>query len=192
MNYNFYAYISRMKHIRRWSLMHSIIPENIMEHSEQVAQIAFGLATISNKFFDGNVDVGKCVTIAVFHDVSEVVTGDLPTPIKYYNSDIKNAYKDLEGIANEKLITMIPMDLQNDYEKIIKPNKDSKEYKLVTAADKIAAYVKCLEEIKGGNKEFSKAKKAIKEKIDKMDMPEVKYFMDNFINGFNLSLDELE
>ncbi|HQC54412.1 MAG TPA: 5'-deoxynucleotidase [Clostridia bacterium] len=192
MNYNFYAYISRMKFIQRWSLMHSIIPENIMEHSEQVAQIAFGLAVINNKIFNGSADVGKCVSIAIFHDVSEVITGDLPTPVKYYNKELNDAYKGLESVANNKIISMLPDELKGAFEEVISADKNSYEAELVKAADKIAAYVKCVEELKAGNKEFTKAKKSNKALIDEIELPEVKYFMDKFIKGFELSLDELE
>ena len=192
MAYNFYAYLNRMKYIKRWSLMHSIVNENIMEHSEQVAQIAHALAMISNKIFGGEVNADRCVTLAVFHECSEVITGDLPTPIKYYNNEIKVAYKDLEAVANDKLLSMLPDELRMDYESIIAPDESTKEYKLSKAADKISAYVKCLEELKSGNKEFQKAEKSIKKELENSSLPEVKYFMDNFIPGFKKTLDELD
>ena len=192
MAYNFYAYLNRMKYIKRWSLMHSIVNENIMEHSEQVAQIAHALAMISNKIFGGEVNADRCVTLAVFHECSEVITGDLPTPIKYYNNEIKVAYKDLEAVANDKLLSMLPDELRMDYESIIAPDESTIEYKLSKAADKISAYVKCLEELKSGNKEFQKAEKSIKKELENSSLPEVKYFMDNFIPGFKKTLDELD
>ena len=192
MAYNFYAYLNRMKYIKRWSLMHSIVNENIMEHSEQVAQIAHALAMIINKIFGGEVNADRCVTLAVFHECSEVITGDLPTPIKYYNNEIKVAYKDLEAVANDKLLSMLPDEFRMDYESIIAPDESTIEYKLSKAADKISAYVKCLEELKSGNKEFQKAEKSIKKELENSSLPEVKYFMDNFIPGFKKTLDELD
>ncbi|MBR6751600.1 MAG: 5'-deoxynucleotidase [Clostridia bacterium] len=192
MSYNFFAYLNRMKYIERWSLMHSTKKENIMEHSEQVAQLAHALAYVSNKIYGNNVDVNACVTLAVFHESSEVITGDLPTPIKYYNNEIKVAYKELEKVADDKLLSMLPQEMRDDYKKILEPDKNSYEYKLVKAADRLAAYVKCLEEIKSGNKEFSKAEKSIKKELENSPLPEIKYFMDNFIKGFSLTLDELD
>ncbi|MBR2480016.1 MAG: 5'-deoxynucleotidase [Clostridia bacterium] len=192
MAYNFYAYLNRMKYIKRWSLMHSIVNENIMEHSEQVAQIAHALAMINNKIYGGNANADRCVTLAVFHECSEVITGDLPTPIKYYNEEIKVAYKDLEAVANNKLLTMLPEEFRLDYKDVIDPNTDTIEYKLSKSADKISAYVKCLEELKSGNKEFQKAEKSIKKELENSPLPEVKYFMENFIPGFKKTLDELD
>lgn len=192
MAYDFYAYLGRMKYIKRWSLMHSTVRENIMEHSEQVAQIAHALAMINNKVFGGNADANKCVTLAVFHECSEVITGDLPTPIKYYNSEITGAYKDLEAVANNQLLGMLPEEFRLDYEKIISPDESTIEYKLSKGADKLSAYIKCLEELKSGNKEFQKAEKTIKKELESSPLPELKYFMDHFLSGFKKTLDELE
>lgn len=180
-----------MKLIERWSLMRNTTQENIMEHSEQVAQIAHLLATVNNKVFGGNADVGKALTLAVFHETSEVITGDLPTPIKYYNEKINSAYKDLEHKANDKLLEMLPDELKDDYRAAMNPDKNTYEYALVKAADKISAYIKCVEETACGNKEFSLAEETIRQSIDAIELPEVKYFMDNFIAGFTLTLDEL-
>ncbi len=192
MSYNFYAYLSRMRYIERWSMMHSSVKENIMEHSEQVAQVAHALALIRNKFFGGNVDADRCVSLAVFHECSEVITGDLPTPIKYYNNEIKIAYKKIEAVANNKLLTMLPEEFQSEYTSLIMPNEDSDEYRLVKAADKLSAYLKCVEELKVGNKEFQKAEKSIRKELEKLDMPEVNYFLEHFLSGFKKTLDELE
>lgn len=172
--------------------MHSTVKENIMEHSEQVAQIAHALAVINNKVFGGDVDVGKCVTLAVFHESSEVITGDLPTPIKYYNNEIKVAYKALESVAEEKLLTMLPEALRCDYRQTIAPDKTTAEYKIVKAADKLSAYVKCLEELKVGNKEFVKAEQTIRAELESSNLPEVAYFIDNFVGGYRKTLDELD
>lgn len=181
-----------MKFINRWSLMHSGVTENIMEHSEQVAQFAHALAMINNQILGGAADAGKCVIYAVFHEASEVITGDLPTPIKYYNNEIKSAFKGLESVANDKLITMLPQELKQTYKGIISPDTLSYEYRLVKAADKLSAYVKCIEEVKSGNKEFSKALKTIEKELESNPLPEVKYFLDHFIAGFAKTLDELD
>lgn len=192
MGYSFFAYIGRMKFIKRWSLMHSGVDENVMEHSEQVAQFAHALAVINNKVFDGAADVGLCTALAVFHETSEVITGDLPTPIKYFNNEIKTAFKGLEAVANDKLLTMLPEAIKGEYKKLLEPDRASYEYKLVKAADKLAAYIKCIEELKSGNNEFSKAFKAIGKELQAGMLPEVKYFLDNFIDGFGKTLDELD
>lgn len=166
--------------------------ENIMEHSEQVAQIAHALGVIANKIYGKKVDINLCSTLALFHETSEVLTGDLPTPIKYFNPQIKSAYKEIESIANKKLLTMLPDEFQAEYETILEPDKNSYEYKLVKLADKLSAYIKCLEEIKVGNKEFIKAEKTIKSELYASDSVELKYFMENFLPGFSKTLDELE
>ena len=181
-NYNFFAYLNRMKYIERWSLMRSAMKENIMEHSEQVAQLAHMLAVIHNTIYGGNVNVGDAVIYAVYHEASEVITGDLPTPIKYFNADINSAYKNLEEIANKKLIKMLPEVFQAQFEKILITPGPFVE-KIVKAADKLAAYIKCIEEIKFGNSEFVKAKKTIFEDLKQMDMLEIDYFLEHFIQG---------
>lgn len=166
--------------------------ENIQEHSLQVAMIAHGLALISNRFFGGNADVDKIVTLAVFHEVSEVITGDLATPIKYFNPEIKKAYRHIEKVANSKLLRMLPKELQQDYAYLFTENKEYRQaYAFVRASDKICAYLKCLEELKAGNREFEKAKKTIEIELHNMNMPEVRYFMETFVPSFSLTLDEL-
>ncbi len=192
MAYNFYAYLSRMRYIERWSMMHSSVKENIMEHSEQVAQIAHALALISNKFFGGNVNADRCVSLAVFHECSEVITGDLPTPIKYYNNDIKVAYKNIEAVANTKLLTMLPEEFKEEYRALIEPDQNTMEYRLSKAADKLSAYLKCVEELKVGNKEFQKAEKSIRKELEKTGLKEVEYFLKHFVEGFTKTLDELD
>ena len=192
MRYDFYAYLDRMKYIRRWQLMRSQRDENIMEHSHSVAMLAHALAVIRNKVFGGNVNVEKTVLYAMYHEISEVLTGDLPTPIKYYNHSIRNAYKDLERSAAEKMAEMLPKDLKEELAPCILADEDSKEYKLVKAADRLSAYVKCLEELRAGNGEFEKAKKSIEEDLRARKMPEVEYFFEHFIPSFSLTLDELE
>lgn len=190
--YNFYAFLDRMKYIRRWSLMRSVRDENIMEHSQQVALLAHALAIINNKIYGGSADAEKCVMYSVYHECSEVMTGDLPTPIKYFNSSIHGAYKTLEDRACDKLLKMLPDELAEEIAVYVKPDVSSGEYRLVKAADRLAAYIKCLEEQRCGNTEFEKAKKSIEEDLHSRKMPEVEYFMENFIKSFYLTLDELE
>lgn len=192
MRYDFYAYLDRMKYIRRWQLMRSQRDENIMEHSQSVAMLAHALAVIRNKVFGGNVNVEKTVLYAMYHEISEVLTGDLPTPIKYYNHSIRNAYKDLERSAAEKMAEMLPEALKEELSPCILADEDGEEYKLVKAADRLSAYVKCLEELRAGNGEFEKAKKSIEEDLRARKMPEVEYFFEHFIPSFSLTLDELE
>ncbi len=192
MRYDFYAFMDRMKYIKRWQLMRSEREENIMEHSQSVTLLAHALATIRNKYFDGNVDVSKAVLYAVYHETSEVFTGDLPTPIKYYNKSIHGAYKELERSACENMVNKLPEQMREEIAPYVLADEFSEEYKIVKAADRLSAYIKCLEELRSGNGEFSRAKKTIEEDLLSRNMPEVKYFFDNFIESFSLSLDELE
>ena len=190
---HFFAYLSRMRLIQRWGLMYNVHPENIQEHSLQVSMIAYTLAAIRNRMFDGNVSGERVALLALFHDSSEVITGDLPTPIKYFNPEIKSAYKKIERVADERLFSMIPEELKPDFQSIFFPEEvDKTHWLLVKAADKISAYLKCLEELKQGNEEFSKAKHVMKESIDKLNLPEVKYFMKTFTPSMFLTLDELD
>ncbi|MBN2499243.1 MAG: 5'-deoxynucleotidase [Anaerolineales bacterium] len=189
---HFFAYLARMKFINRWGLMRNTHAENIQEHSLQVAMIAHGLAIVKNRLFGGNVDPERVAVLAVYHDAGEVITGDLATPIKYFNPKIKEAYDEIEIVANQKLLDMLPEELRPDYEAFFFTNPDDKSaWKLVKAADKICAYLKCLEEMKAGNEEFAKAKNAVRREIEQLDLPEVDYFMDKFIASFSLTLDEL-
>ena len=192
MNYDFFAYLNRMKHIKRWALMHSIVEENVMEHTEQVSVVAHALASIKNNIFGGNVDVLKVVLYAQYHETSEVITGDLPTPIKYFNKEINHAYKDIEKGACLKLLSTLPSELKEEYEQFVLPNEDSEEYKIMKCADKISAYIKCIEEVKSGNSEFKKAKETIYKDIKKCDRDEVKYFVKHILPRYELTLDELE
>ncbi len=192
MNGDFYAYLSRMKYIKRWALMRSACEENIMEHSWEVAAVAHALAIIKNEVFGGRVDEYKTVCYALYHETSEVITGDLPTPIKYFNKEINTAYKDLEKKANKKLIGRLPENLQGVYAKFVMPDTMSDEYALMKAADRISAYIKCIEEVKSGNKEFVSAKKSIGKEISKMTDEAVKYFVDNLLPSYEKTLDELE
>ena len=191
MRYDFYAYMDRMKYIRRWQLMRSQRDENIMEHSQSVAMLAHALAVIRNKIYGGNVNVEKTVLYAMYHEISEVLTGDLPTPIKYYNKNIQAAYKDLERSAAEKMAEMLPPELKSELSPWILADEDSEEYKLVKAADRLSAYVKCLEELRAGNGEFVKAKKSIEDDLHSRSIPEVEYFFEHFIDSFSLTQKEI-
>ncbi|OEF96517.1 5'-deoxynucleotidase [Desulfuribacillus alkaliarsenatis] len=189
---HFFAYLARMKLIKRWGLMRNTHPENIQEHSLQVAMVAHSLAVIKNKRFAGQLNPERVATLAIFHDISEVITGDLATPIKYFNPQIKKAYKDIEQVANEKLYKMLPEELQDEYSGyIFEAIEDKEHWLIIKAADKICAYLKCLEELKAGNEEFSQAAKAIRAEIEANSLPEVKYFVDTFVKSFTLTLDEL-
>ncbi len=192
MRYDFYAYMDRMKYIKRWQLMRSTREENIMEHSQLVTMLAHALVTIHNEVQGGNADVLKTVLYATYHETSEVMTGDLPTPIKYYNRSIQGAYKELEKSACEKIVNTLPKTMRGEIAPYVIADETSVEYTLVKAADRLAAYIKCLEELRSGNKEFSKAKKSIEEDLKRRNMPEVEYFFEHFIPSFELTLDELE
>lgn len=190
--YKFFAFLNRMKYIKRWSLMRSVREENIMEHSQQVSVIAHALALINNKIYGKNVDVSKVVMLAQYHEVSEVITGDLPTPIKYFNPEIKSAYKDLEKNASERLINMLPESLKDEYRQYILPDTDCEEYKIVKCADRLSAYLKCVEEVKAGNSEFKKAKTSIGNELKNLKRQDVEYYLKEFAPAFDLSLDELD
>ena len=187
---HFYAMMSRMKNIHRWGLMRNTRPENLSEHSLEVAFIAHALAIIRNRRFGGNTDANAVAVAAMFHDTSEIITGDMPTPIKYYNANIKNVYKEIESIAEERLLSLLPQDLRDDFTPIYNP--DSEIERLVKAADKISALIKCVEEKNSGNQEFVSAEKATIKSIKAMDLPEANIFLDEFMDSFSLTLDELK
>ena len=190
---NFFAFISRMKYINRRGLMRNIKEENVSEHSLDVAVIAHALAAIQKKRLNMDVNPERIALYAIYHDASEIFTGDMPTPVKYYNSVIKSAYKDVELSINERLLNMLPDDLKDEFEAVLIPKEKEKEiWKTIKAADKISAYIKCIEEEKSGNKEFLKAKQSILNEIEKMNMPDVKIFMNEFLEGYSLTLDEME
>jgi 5'-deoxynucleotidase len=189
---HFFAYISRMKLIQRWGLMRNTQPENIQEHSLQVAMVAHMLAVVRNRMFGGNVDPERVATLALYHDCSEVITGDLPTPIKNFDKDIASAYKKIEHFAAERIFKMLPEVLQEDYRDVLFPGeKDAEHRQLIKAADKLCAYLKCLEELQAGNNAFLKAERSVMAGLMKMNMPEVTYFVETFTPSFSLTLDEL-
>lgn len=173
--------------------MRNTQPENIQEHSLQVAVIAHALALIRNQYYGGDINADRVAVLGMYHDSNEIFTGDLPTPIKYYNPEIKKVYKEIENISKRKLLSMLPEELVDSYSKIIVDEReDACEWKLVKAADRIAAYIKCVEEAKVGNREFNKASDTIYKSILEIGLPEVDYFMKNFMPSFFLTLDELE
>lgn len=191
MKSHFFAYISRLRFIARWALMRNTAPENVQEHSHQVAVLAHALAVIRNQKFGGQMDAGQAAVLALYHDASEILTGDMPTPIKYYNPAIKAAYKDVEAVANRKLLEMLPEELQSVYAPILRES-DPELHTLVKAADKLSAYIKCVEEVKAGNTEFREAAVQTRAALEKFDLPEVAYFLNVFIDSFSLTLDELK
>ena len=190
--YHFFAMLSRMKYINRWGLMRNTRSENISEHSLDVAVIAHALAVLRNTRFNGNVDPGRAALLAMFHDMTEIITGDLPTPVKYYNQEIRKAYRQVEATAQKRLLSMLPGDLRPAYEPLILQNQpgDAELLKLVKAADKLAALIKCVEERAMGNAEFRKAEDAQREAILKMELPEAECFLREFLPSYSLTLDE--
>ena len=191
MKSHFFAYISRMRFIQRWALMRNTAPENVQEHSHQVAVLAHALALIRNEKFGGQVDPGLVAAAALYHDASEILTGDMPTPIKYDNPAIRTAYKDVEAVAEGKLLRMLPPELQGAYAPVLTA-VDPEVERLVKAADKLSAHIKCLEELKAGNAEFREAAAQTRKALEAFDLPEVRYFMDTFLPSFSLTLDELK
>lgn len=191
MQFRFYALISRMRYITRWGLMRNTFSENIQEHSHMVAVLAHALALIKRDILGGDADPERCATAALFHDASEILTGDLPTPIKYYNPDIKTAYKQVERVSAEKLLTMLPAQLRDSYQPYIFED-DPTTHDIVKAADKLSAHIKCIEELKAGNQEFASAAEQTKQALIDLKLPELDWFMEHCLDSFHLDLDELE
>jgi 5'-deoxynucleotidase len=189
MAFSFFALISRMKNIGRWSLMRNSSQENVQEHSHMVAVVAHALAVIRRDVFLRDAHPGKAAAAALFHDAPEIFTGDMPTPVKYHNPGIISAYKQVEALASRKLLATLPEGMQAAYGPLFDPDDDTAA--LIKAADKLCAYIKCLEELKTGNSEFKSAAAQTLGKLKAMRMPEVDYFMEHFIGAFELTLDEL-
>ncbi|WP_394392832.1 5'-deoxynucleotidase [Shewanella woodyi] len=187
-----FAHLARMKLIQRWPLMYNIRSENVQEHSLQVAMVAHALAIISNQKFGTKLSPDRAATVAIFHDASEILTGDLPTPVKYFNKEIEAEYKKIEAIAEHRLLEMVPEEFQQEYQPLLSSEHADTEYKLlVKSADTICAFLKCLEEIRAGNNEFNTARKRLIESLDKNPDPAVKYFVDCYVPSFKLSLDDI-
>lgn len=191
MQHHFYAYMARMKLIKRWGLRHNTREENDQEHSLQVTMIAHALAMYKNRRYGGSVDAEKVLLYALYHEAAEVITGDLASPIKYFNPGIRDAYKEIERMASEKLLEYLPEDMQGDFRALLFPDEGSYEWRIVKAADRISAYVKCLEEYGYGNREFLTAQENIRASISRMNMPEAEDFMREFAPSFMLPLDAL-
>ncbi|ACX87288.1 5'-deoxynucleotidase [Pectobacterium parmentieri] len=189
---HFFAHLSRLKLISRWPLMRNVRTENVSEHSLQVAFVAHALAVIKNRKFEGKLNAERIALLAMYHDASEVLTGDMPTPIKYYNAQIAHEYKKIEKIAQQKLIEMLPEELQQDYRMLLDDNYTSEEERtIVKQADALCAYLKCLEELSAGNAEFTLAKARLEKTLQLRHSPEMDYFMTVFVPSFSLSLDEI-
>ena len=191
MSHDFFAYISRMKYIARWSLMRSADAENIQEHSHMVAVLAHALGLIRREIFHQDCDVDALAAIALYHDAPEILTGDLPTPIKYHSRSVKAAYDEVEALAAEKLLSALPEALRPAYRAILSAPEREEEYALVKAADTLSACIKCVEERRAGSREFLSAEAASRKKLEAMALPEVDYFLEHFMPGFEKNLDEL-
>lgn len=189
--YKFFAYISRMKYITRWSLMRSSVQENIQEHSHMAAVLAHALGVIRRDVFGKDCDPDACASAALFHDASEIFTGDLPTPIKYHTPAIREAYRQVEAEATEKLLLMLPEELRPAYAPLLR-EEDGEVRRIVKAADKLSAYIKCLEELEAGNNEFDDAARETLEALRAMEMEEVVWFLDHFAEAFGMTLDGLQ
>lgn len=191
--FHFFAMLSRMKNINRWGLMRNTRPENLCEHSFETAIIAHSLAVLKNTRYGGSVSAERTAVLALFHDCTEIVTGDMPTPVKYFSPEIRSAYGEVEKVAREKLLSFLPDDMKNTYLPLLgKPSElsDKELIPLVKAADKISALIKCVEEKRMGNKEFSKAEISLRKSIADFHLPEADCFVKEFLPSYSLTLDE--
>ena len=192
MSHNFFALISRMRYIGRWGLMRNTFQEDIQEHSHMVAVLAHALAVIRRDLFGGDLDPEHAAVLALYHDAPEILTGDLPTPVKYYNPEIREAYREVEEVSARRLLSMLPEALRPAYEPLLLEDPESEYHALVKAADKLSAYIKCVEEVKAGNTEFRQAAEQTYHILEDSPLPEVAYFLEHFLPGFSLTLDELQ
>ena len=191
---HFFAFLSRMRFIQRWGLMYTTWPENISEHSLRVAMISHALVLIRNALFDGQLNPDRAAALAMYHDVTEVLTGDLPAPVKYFNPQIEVAYKALEATAADKLVSMLPNELRAAFSPYIQAQllPEDLQYKpVIKAADKLCAYLKCLQELGTGNQEFLSAERTLRAAVEQTDLAEVRYFLKVFVPSFRLQLDDL-
>lgn len=189
---SFFAVLSRMKYIQRWGLMHNTRTENLSEHTLEVAMLTHLLLTLRQKRTGEELDAGQGVLYALYHDCSEILTGDLPTPVKYYNPDIQAAYRQVEAVADEKLVSLLPQELQEEYAQYFCPGEEAALYMTyVKAADRLSALIKCMEEQRQGNREFLKAEESTREALRAMSLPEVDIFLSQFLPAYRLTLDEL-
>ncbi len=192
MSYSFFALLGRMNCIDRWGLMRNTRTENIQEHSHMVAVLAHALAVIGRDKYGATVDPGQAAIAGLYHDAPEILTGDLPTPVKYDNPAIKNAYKGVESVAADKLLSMLPAELVPAFAPYVKEELEPELLAVVKAADKLAAHIKCLEELKAGNQEFRQAAQQTRSALEQIDLPALQYFMNQFLPAFQLTLDELQ
>lgn len=190
MKHHFFAYVSRLRYIRRWGLMRSVMPENDAEHSLQVAMIAHAIAILGRDRYGRQVNPEHVLALGVYHDVSEVITGDMPTPVKYQTDELRRSYKDVERMANERLLSMLPEGMRPAYVPYLSAPADY-DRQILKAADSISAYLKCLEEKRAGNREFDAAGQSIRRGLEEIELPEVQDFIREFVPSFELSLDEL-
>lgn len=192
MVYHFFALLGRMKYIDRWGLMRNTQVENIQEHSHMVAVLSHALAVIGREKFGSDLDPGRAAVAGLYHDASEILTGDLPTPVKYDNPAIKEAYKAVERVAADKLLSLLPEEMQGEFAPYVREELDPELLQVVKAADKLSAHIKCLEEVKAGNSEFTLASAQTRKALEEMDLPALKYFVEHFLPAFELTLDELQ
>ena len=188
MSYHYFAMLSRMKHINRWGLMRNTRAENLSEHSLETAFIAHALCVINNKRFGGNLNPERAAVLAMFHDTTEIITGDMPTPIKYSNEKIRSVYKEIEKTAEDQLLSLLPSDFTDAYKKVYEAEDEYK--KIIRAADKISALIKCIEEGKAGNTEFSVAEQSTLKAVKNLELPEAEVFIEEFLGSYRLTLDE--
>lgn len=188
----FFAFLGRMKFINRWSLMRNTLNDSLAEHSFEVAMLTHALVEIENTLFGGNVDLGKAVSIAIYHDASEVITGDMPTPVKYFDNDLRSAYGKVEEYAESKLLSLLPDNLKESFKEPLSPDKTSREYRLVKYADKLSAYIKTVEELSCGNNDFGKANKTIYDELNKTEDKTLRYFIQTFIEAYKCTLDDIK
>ena len=188
--HHFFAYMARLRYIRRWGLMRSVMPENDAEHSLQVAMIAHAIAMIGRDSYGRDCSPEHILALGVYHDVSEVITGDMPTPVKYHSQELRGAYKNVERMANDRLLAMLPESIRSSFAPYLS-EPEGYDRAVVKAADSISAYMKCIEEKRAGNREFEAAGESIRRSLDAIDLPEVHDFLRLFMPSFELSLDEL-
>ena len=192
MTNSFFALLFRQKYIRRWGLMHSLVPESLSEHTAEVAVIAHALAVIGNTLYGKSYDPDRAAALALFHDAPEVLTGDLPTPIKYFSPEMKEGYRRIEEHAVASLLAKLPEELRDAYAPLLTPDEtDAETVRLIKIADKLCAYTKCLTEEAGGNRDFLSARRTIEGDLDKMDCPELRYFRMHLLHAFTLTLDDM-
>ena len=190
MAFSFFAMISRMKNIHRWALMRNTRPENLSEHSYEVAVLAHALAVLTNIHHGGSVDASRCALLALYHDAPEIITGDMPTPVKYHNPVIRAAYKEVEASACERLLSMLPAELRGEYGSLLSGSDDPLEERIVKAADKLSALIKCVEELAQGNREFASARTSTEASIRRVGLPAANEFLDEYLAAYELPLDD--